>query len=84
MQFEESTLGNYRIFAGTLESPYGEGYVAALIVQCRPAGPGPAAEVFRDESLACGYRWETAEAALVYAMTKAREVVRRQEPLLAA
>ena len=84
MQFEERTLGNYRVFAGVVESPMGDGYIAALIVQRRLDRPGPPHEVFRDESLACGYRWESAEAALAYAMNKAREVVRRYEPLIAA
>jgi len=34
------------------------------------------AEAFRDESLACGYRWPSADAAMSYAMNRAREMVR--------
>lgn len=81
MQFDECTIGAYRVFTGALESPMGDGYIAALIVlRCK----GSSREVFRDESLACGHRWESAEAALAYAMTKSRDVIRRQESLVIA
>lgn len=40
-------------------------------------------EVWRDDSLACGYRWPTAEAALLYAKNRAREMVRKASPMLA-
>ena len=84
MRFDECTLGGYRVFTGALESPLGDGYIAALFILHSRATPGAPREVFRDESLACGYRWESAEAALAYAMNKSREVIRRHEPLLAA
>ena len=84
MQFDECTLGEYRVFTGALESPLGDGYIAALIVVRASHRPGQQREVFRDESLACGHRWESADAALAYAMAKSRDVIRRQEPLLAA
>ena len=77
MQFDECTTGEYRVFTGALESPMGDGYIAALIVLRSRGAPR---EVFRDESLACGHRWESADAALAYAMTKSREVIRRHEP----
>jgi hypothetical protein len=32
MRFEETHEGNYRIFAGALEAPRGDGYIAALVV----------------------------------------------------
>lgn len=84
MHFDESTIGDYRIFSGAIESVIGDGYIAALIVLHQRTRPHQTRELFRDESLACGHRWESAEAALTYAMGKAREVVRRHEPLVAA
>lgn len=80
MHFEESRFGDYRIFAGALEGPLGDGYIGALIVQ-RVQG-GSMREILRDESLACGHRWGSAEAALAYAMGKAREMIRKQAPML--
>ena len=35
-------------------------------------------EVFRDDSLACGHRWQTADEALQFALRKAREWVAAQ------
>ncbi len=84
MNFDESTVGDYRIFSGAIESAIGDGYIAALIVLHQRSRPHPTRELFRDESLACGHRWESAEAALAYAMSKARDIIRRHEPLLAA
>ena len=84
MQFDECMLGDYRVFTGAIESTRGDGYIAALIVTRTRAQPGAQREMFRDESLACGYRWESAEDALAYAMNKAREAIRRDQPLLAA
>lgn len=43
-----------------------------------------AREVWRDDSLACGYRWPTPEAALHYAKNRAREMVRKASPMLVA
>ena len=43
-----------------------------------------AREVWRDDSLACGYRWPTPEAALHYAKNRAREMVRKASPMLAS
>ncbi len=47
-----------------------------------PARPVRAREVWRDDSLACGYRWPTPEAALLYAKNRAREMVRKASPML--
>ena len=33
MQFDERNIGDYRVYAGALEGPQGDGYIAALIVQ---------------------------------------------------
>ena len=80
MHFDERKIGDYRVFTGALEGPRGDGYIAALIVQ-REQG-GAAREIVRDESLACGHRWPSADAALAYAMSKAHEVIRKQAPML--
>ncbi len=78
MQFEECTEGPYRIYAGALEAPRGEGYIAALVVKRIDARSPRGFEAFRDESLACGYQWETARDALFYAMRRARQVISRE------
>jgi len=36
----------------------------------------------RDESLACGHRWESASDALAYAIAKAQEAIRNRSPML--
>ena len=73
MQFNERVDGEYRIYAGALDAPRGDGYIAAVVVS-RMLGAGvKAREVFRDESLACGHRWKSADEALMFAMCKARE-----------
>lgn len=77
MQFEEFSEGPYRIYAGALEAPIGDGYIAALVVRRIDLGSARAAETFRDESLACGYRWKTARDALFYAMRRARQIISR-------
>ncbi len=78
MQFEECTEGPFRIYAGALEAPLGEGYIAALVVRRVNDGSPRGAEMFRDESLACGYRWGTARDALFYAMRRARQIISRE------
>lgn len=80
MHFDERKIGDYRVFTGALEGPQGDGYIAALIVQREHSGP--AREILRDESLACGHRWPSADAALAYAMNKAHDVIRKQTMLL--
>lgn len=82
MQFEECHEGEYRIFAGALEAPRGDGYIAALIVNRVQGAPGKHREAFRDDSLACGYRWRSAEEALHYAMGRARELIRSRSRML--
>ncbi len=77
MHFEESTEGNFRIYAGALEAPRGDGYLAAVVVRRmdRPDG-GTGREAWRDESLACGHRWQCPTEALSYALVAARKVIR--------
>ncbi len=78
MQFEESTEGPYRIYAGALEAPSGDGYIAALVVRRIDDRSPRGGEAFRDDSLACGYRWDTARDALFYAMRRARQIISRE------
>ena len=78
MQFEECIEGPYRIYAGALEAPSGDGYIAALVVKRVDERSPRGLEAFRDESLACGYRWETARDALFYAMRRARQFISRE------
>ncbi|MBS0447491.1 MAG: hypothetical protein JSR59_16240 [Proteobacteria bacterium] len=78
MHFDERVVGDYRIFAGAMEAPRGDGYTAAMIVQRLRGIPNAPREAYRDESLAGGHRWESAEAALAYAFHKAQEVIRKQ------
>jgi hypothetical protein len=78
MQFRESTVGDYRIFAGALEAPRGVGYTASVVVQRFRGVSGPPREAFRDEGVACGHCWATADEALAYALAKAQDAIRRQ------
>ncbi len=80
MHFQEIHEGDYRIFVGALESPIGDGYTAALVVQPRQGGR----DAFNDDRLACGHRWATADDAMSYALRKGREFVRlRLQPIAA-
>ena len=84
MRFQESHEGDYRIYVGALEAPRGDGYIAAVVVnRVRGAAPSKNREAFRDDSLACGYRWPSADEALQYAMNRARELIRKRSPVLA-
>lgn len=80
MHFDERKIGDYQVYAGALEGPQGDGYIAALVVQHEQGGSRR--EILRDESLACGHRWPSADAALAYAMSKAHEIIRKQPALL--
>ena len=78
MIFDERSEGDYRIYAGALEAPQGQGYIAAVVVnRVRGAAAAPR-EAFRDEALACGHRWLSSDEALSYALNKARELIQRQ------
>lgn len=77
MVFEERKIGEYHIYAGALEAPTGDGYIAALVVQ-RQKPNGAAREILRDDSIACGHRWPSPAAALAYAITKGQDAIRRQ------
>lgn len=83
MRFNESHEGDYRIFVGAVEAPRGDGYIAALVVNRVRGLPGRQREAFRDDSLACGYRWRSADEAINYAMNRARELIRSRSQMLA-
>lgn len=60
-----------------------EGTHRGALVASRAPRRARTREVWRDDSLACGYRWPTPEAALHYAKNRAREMVRKASPMLA-
>ena len=71
--------GDYRILAKALPSPTGRGYVAAVTVQRIRGVPGGPRNAYQDDSLAGGYAWPSPQAAKLYAVAKAHEVI-REEP----
>jgi hypothetical protein len=83
VHFDEHTEGQYKIYAGALEAPQGDGYVAAVVVCRSECAPQVRREAWRDDSLACGHRWASAADALHYAVERGREVIRNQSKLLA-
>ena len=63
MKLDQRDEGEYRIYAGALESRLGDGYIAAVVVsRVRGVERGPR-EAYRDDALACGHRWAQAEQA---------------------
>jgi hypothetical protein len=82
MLFDERNEGDYRIYAGALEAPQGDGYLAAVVIsRLRGAGNVPR-EAYRDTALAAGYRWASAKDALSYALAKAVELIRTERQRL--
>lgn len=83
MQFKEAIEGEFRIFVGAMESLRGDGYTAALAVQ-RVAAAGQASgrlsarPAYREDSLACGHRWASADEAMRYALRKGRDWIRAE------
>lgn len=78
MHLDERIEGPYRIYAGALEARQGDGYIAAVVVKLVEGGTHRGREAYRDDSLACGYRWASPDEALKYALARAREVIARQ------
>ena len=78
MIFDERTEGDYRIYAGALEAPRGQGYIAAVVVNRVRGTASAPREAYRDEALACGHRWGSPNEALRYALDKARELIQRE------
>jgi hypothetical protein len=83
MHFDETDEGDYRIYAGALEAPSGDGYIAAVVVNRLPDEGRPQREAFRDTSLSGGHRWCSARDAVSYAVARAREVIRTEPYRLA-
>ncbi len=79
MRFMETDEAGYRLYLGALEAPNGGGYTAALAVRRLDASDG-AGLLHRDDGLACGYRFATADDALAFALRQARAWVRSQRP----
>jgi len=84
MRFEERAEGEYRIYAGALEAISGDGYIAAVVVNRNRGQSQGSREAYRDEKLAGGHRWETADAALLYAIARGREIVRTESRRLSS
>jgi hypothetical protein len=74
MHFEERNEGDYRIYAGALESR--DGYVAAVVVSRWRGIQNPPREAFRDVALSGGHRWASPTEALSYALRRAQEIIR--------
>jgi hypothetical protein len=83
MNFDEKVEGDYRIYAGAVESLQGDGYIAAVVINRVRGDKHTLREAYRDESLACGHRWASPDAALQYAVTKARELIHTEGARLA-
>lgn len=83
MHFDQCIEGPYQIYAGALEAPQGDGYIAAVVVLANREDAARPREAWRDESLACGHRWASPRDALLYAIERAREVIHKQSRLLA-
>ncbi|MGE5116159.1 MAG: hypothetical protein ACM3N6_06650 [Betaproteobacteria bacterium] len=82
MYLEERDEGDYRIYAGALEAGHADGFVAAVVVnRCR--GVERPREAYRDVSMSGGHRWRDPQAALRYAVARAREVIRTEPERLA-
>jgi hypothetical protein len=75
MTFDERIEGDYRIYAGALEALQGDGYIAAVVINRVQGTKQTPREAYRDESLACGHRWPSPDAALMYALNKACELI---------
>jgi hypothetical protein len=77
--FDERSEGDYRIYAGALEAPSGQGYIAAVVVNRVRGTDNAPREAYRDDALACGHRWGSPGEALSYALNKAHDVIHREK-----
>ena len=83
MRFAEANEGDYRIYAGAVAARKGEGFVATVVVNRVRGNIDKPRLAFRDEALAGGHRWPSPEAARLYAVAKALEVIRSEQHRLA-
>ena len=79
MKYDETTEGEYRIFALAVAGPQRDGYVASVIVKRIDAGRQENNVAYREDSLAGGKRWPSPGTARRFAAELAREMI-RQEP----
>jgi hypothetical protein len=83
MRFATTIEGDYRIYAGAVAGQRGDGFVATVVVNRVRGNIDKPREAYRDEMLAGGHRWPSPEAARLYAVAKAREVIRMEQHRLA-
>ena len=83
MRFSMTNEGDYRIYAGAVAGQRGEGFVATVIVNRVRGTVDKPREAYRDEMLAGGHRWPSPEAARLYAVATARQVIRMEQHRLA-
>ncbi len=83
MRFSTTNEGDYRIYAGAVARQGGRGFVATVIVSRVRGNVDKPREAYRDEMLAGGRGWPSPEAARLYAVAKAREVIRMEQHRLA-
>jgi len=82
MLFDERNEGDYRIYAGALEAPQGDGYLAAVVINRLRGVHDTPREAYRDTAMAAGYRWVSARDALSYALAKGLEMIRTERQRL--
>lgn len=83
MRFSTTIEGDYRIHAGAVVGRHGKGFVATVVVNRIRGNVDKPSEAYRDEMLAGGHRWPSPEAARLFAVAKARELIRMEQHRLA-
>jgi hypothetical protein len=73
MHFDERDDGDFRIYAGAMETP--SGYIAAVAVR-RLHGGDPTRVLYRDEAMAGGHVWGQPKDALQYAVLSGQKWIR--------
>lgn len=71
MLLDELDVGPFRIYAAAIDGP--DGY-AAVVAVCRRESAG-ISEAWRDRDLGAGQRWARSEAALRFAIHRARQLL---------
>ena len=79
MVLQEHACGPKRIYTGAIEGRSLDGYTAAVVVVEMDRSDKPR-EIFRDEMISCGHRWETDAEALQAAWVQAMKVTRAMHP----
>jgi hypothetical protein len=82
MRIAMTNEGDYRIYAGAVAGQRG-GFVATVVVNRVRGTVDKPREAYRDDMLAGGHRWPSPEAARLYAVAKARQVIRMEQHRLA-